>query len=138
ENVAQTVERRMPLAEGLIDDTATADLVLQFLMLFAPIELFHGIAQDTECLLALDERREDGLVLYVDLLGEVRAVEQALVHPGTTTTIDATVKFCCFVIFERIGHLRSGRERAQVEAGQPGIRAKQLHVERMMLPTPQN
>ncbi len=55
ENVAQPVKRRVPLAERLVDDAAAADLVLELLVLFAPVELLDGIAEDADSLLALDE-----------------------------------------------------------------------------------
>ena len=128
----------MPLAERLVDEAAVAELVLELSVLVAPVERLDAVAEQPRGDLGAGEGREHRAIAEVDLLDEVLAVEEIGVDPGAALLVDRPVERGGLGLAERLRHLGAGLERAEIEAGQPRVRAEQLHVERVVLAPPQD
>ena len=138
EHIVEPVQPAVPLGQDLVDQATVAGLVLELLVLGAPIERLDPLAQDADGTLAGDEWAQDGAVRQVDALDEELAVEQVLVDPGPATLADDPELGRERGVADRVCHARTGVERAEVEPGQPAVRAEELHVEGVVLSTPEH
>ena len=86
--------------------------------------------------LALIERHEDGTILEVEFLGVIAAVEEFAIDVGRAFGRHGAALLGEISLAHRFRHARGRLQRGEVHAGQPGVRAEQLHVEGVMLAAP--
>ena len=126
----------MPLGQDLVDAAALADLVFDLLVFIVPVRLQRRGTHE-RVIFAL-KRFDDAAILQIDALEVILAIEEMLVRPCLAFLKDGLI-FSRSVRFAQMRrHLGTGFERAQVEAGEPRVGAKEFHVERVVLASPEN
>ena len=134
EYLADAADVGVPLRQHLIDPAPLGHLVLDLAVLVVPV-VPHLAAPAAVALLGVAGRvrLQDAAVGQVDLLLVVLAVEQVPVGPRLAAREQPPVLGRGVGLAEVLGHLRTRRQRRQVEAVEPGVGPEQLHVQGMVL-----